>query len=164
MLASLLALNADNRSAQGTINFANRVAGVVDAPMLDVGCVDKVSGPDAYAQLWAGPSADTMAAGGSPVAFRSGAGAGYWPSTALTIPTVAPGAVATVQVRWWKGAAGSTYESAAIRLSGSIFSVKTGGDGSPPSPPGSLVGLTSFCIPEATPLAFGLLGVGVTLL
>jgi hypothetical protein len=135
--------------AQGTINFANQGPGLLDAPAFDVAGGDRIAGPDAFAQLYAAPNASSLLPVGTPVAFLSGPGAGYWPPTVVSVPTVRPGEIAAVQVAWWKGAQGSTYESAAIRCSSTIFEVSTGGAGDPPSAPANLVGLhTLICIPE----------------
>jgi hypothetical protein len=161
--------------AQGTVNFAAKVTGNYDAPVF----LDTVGGPNKagagyMAQLYAGPSASALAAIGSPVAFLTGANAGYWRSAALAIPSVAPGATASVQIRAWATSAGATYEQALASGSGfgtstPILSVVTGGAGSPPSLPAELTGLTSFAIsggvviPEPSVLALGALG-GLALL
>lgn len=162
--ACFCALSALNAYAQGSIAFGNRVAGVVDAPVFDVGGA-KLAGPDAYAQLYAGPSATALAPVGSPVAFRTGAGAGYFPTTATSVGTVAPGGQAYIQVKAWQGAAGSSFEAAAIKGEGNVFTVTTGGAGSPPSLPANLTGLTSFTlVPEPSIIALGLLGAAALML
>jgi len=163
--------------AQGTVNFAARVTGVYDAPVfLDtVGGPNKASGAAYMAQLYAGPSASALAAIGSPVPFLTGTGAGYWRSAALAIPSVAPGATASVQIRAWAASAGATYEAALAANGGTgqstvLNGIVTGGAGSPPSLPTDLAGLTSFAIaggtpvvPEPSVLALGALG-GLALL
>ena len=155
--------------AQGQVNFAARVTGLYDAPVfVDTVGGTKATGAAYMAQLYAGPSATTLAAIGAPVPFLTGTGAGYWRSGTAIIPTVAPGATASVQIRAWASAAGATYEQA---LAGSgatgqsiTLSVVTGGAGSPPSLPADLAGLTSFAItgggviPEPSVLALGALG------
>jgi hypothetical protein len=163
--------------AQGTVNFNNRVTGSgIDAPVF-VGAIGgaKADGTAYLAQLYAGPSDTALAAIGEAVAFRTGAAAGYVTVAASTrtIGTVAPDAIARVQIRAWAVASGATYElaSAAGGLVGQsgILGIKTGGAGSPPSLPADLVGLTSFAIaggpviPEPSILALGALG-GLALL
>ena len=146
--------------AQGTVDFRNRVPGIMDAPIFDMGW--KIEGPNAWAQLWAGPWADSLAPIGAPCVFRTGTGAGYWnpaPDSTRTIPTVTPGTSAFVQVRIWYGGPGSTYDSAWDKCFGAIFNVATGGAGSPPSLPGLLTGMQSFgWVPEPSTVALGLIG------
>ena len=162
LICVAVALAAVTAYAQGSVNFVNRVAGSVDAPVFDVGGTTKFAGPNAFAQLYAGPLPTSLAPVGDPIAFRTGTGAGYWPSQERSIPTVAPGATAFIQVLTWKDA--STYESASIRCASCIFSVVTGGAGSPPSLPADLVGLAFCCVPEPSTLVLGLLGAGFLLL
>jgi hypothetical protein len=163
--------------AQGTVNFTGRVVGVYDAPVYvgAVGGPTKADGPAYLVQLYGGASDTTLAAVGTALPFRTGAAAGYWTATAVAIPNVALGANAQVQVKAWAASAGATYEAAAAANGAvgqsTIFTVKTGGDGSPPSLPGTLSGLTSFAIgggvgpvvPEPSILALGALG-GLALL
>jgi hypothetical protein len=169
ILSSLLV--AVGAFAQGQVNFANRVVGSYDAPVF----VNSLTGARAdstyMAQLYAGPTATSLAAIGAPVPFRTGAAAGYVTSSTAIIPTVAPGSVAQVQIRAWASAAGATYESA-LAANGAtgqsaILAITTGGAGSPPSLPANLDGLTSFAItgivPEPSVLALGALG-GLALL
>jgi hypothetical protein len=76
-LTALLA--AASAFAQGTVNFATRVTGQLDAP------VTIASGPDAgakvgnqwYGQIYASGPGGTLAAVGAPVEFRNDAGIGY---------------------------------------------------------------------------------------
>ena len=165
--------------AQGTINFAARVVGVYDAPVY-VGAVGgtnpKAEGSRYLVQLYGGSTETDLAAIGTALPFRTGAAAGYWTATALAIPNVPPGATAMVQVRAWAAAFGATYEAALAAFgpaaASAIFTVKTGGDGSPPTLPGMLSGLSSFAIPndrcgdcpEPSILTLGALGSLVLLL
>jgi hypothetical protein len=164
--------------AQGTVNFSARVVGVYDAPVFvgTVGGPTKAEGTAYLAQLYGGVSEATLAAVGTALPFRTGAAAGYWTATAVAIPTVAPGAVASLQIKAWAAASGATYE-AALGAGGAVgqsavFTTKTGGDGSPPSVPGTFPAtLASFAIgggvtppvPEPSILALGALG-GLALL
>jgi len=160
--------------AQGQVNFSARVVGLYDAPVFvnTVASGVRADGPAYMAQLYAGPSASALAAIGAPIPFRTGAAAGYWTAQTASIPTVAPGANASVQVRAWAAASGATYEAALASGGGfgqsEILSVVTGGAGVPPSLPANLAGLASFAIgggviPEPSILALGALG-GLALL
>lgn len=152
----LVLLIAPLTFGQGTVVFNNRVLGDggVDAPVYDTDGVTPLAGDAYLAQLYAGPSADLLAAVGAAVAFRTNspkftaAGYFYVLEPSRSIPSVLPGAVAAVEVRAWEKAAGLTYEDAVNhggkhgRSAG--FTVKTGGLGEPPSLPTVLTGLRSF--------------------
>lgn len=161
--ACLCAMAIQNAYAQGSVNFANRVAGVLDQPVFDIGGAKLEGG---FAQLLAGASASSLAPVGEPQAFRTGAGAGYWLPAALTIPGVAAGSAATIQVRAWKGAAGSTYDGAAAKGESAVFTIAaTGGGGAPPAPPAAMAGFTSFTlVPEPSMIALGALAAAALLL
>lgn len=147
----------ESLTAQGTVNFANRVVGEFDAPVYWGGAIGgiKMEGPRYLAQLLAGPTVDQLAPIGDPLPFRTGAAAGYWTATLRVIPTVAPGAEAKVQIRAWRSVFGSTFEQAdrvgACMASSQILSITTGGAGSPPSLPANLTGLVSFVEPGYCP-------------
>jgi len=157
--------------AQGSVNFAGRVVGVYDAPVSDSGGT-KLSGAAYLVQLYAGATASSMAAVGAALPFRTGAAAGYWTATALTIPASAIAADGTsqVQVRAWAAAAGATYEAASAAGgafgAGNTISVKPT---NAPDVPATLTGLNSFSlgggptVPEPSTLALGALG-GLALL
>jgi hypothetical protein len=146
--------------AQGTVTFAN-IGGGVNAPVT-VAATGAAVGTDFMAQLYAGASASSLAAVGSPVAF---VGNGFFTGGTVTVPTVAPGATGSFQVRAWRSADGASYD-AAVAAAGVVgqsgtFPVATGGAGQPPGPPASLTGLTAFTvapIPEPTTIALGLIG------
>src|SRR5438094_10054759 len=95
-----IVIAAQNIFAQGTVNFAARVVGEYDAPVY-VGCLGKAEGRAYLVQLYAGPDANSLAATGDPVPFRTGADAGHWSAATRIIPTVPPGASAVVQIRAW---------------------------------------------------------------
>lgn len=147
--------------AQGTINFINKATGV-DAPVFigDTASGVKAAGSGFNAQLFAGPDANSLVAVGAVANFLTGAGAGYFNGGARTIPTVAPGATAFLQIVGTDVATGLQGRSA-------VFQVVTGGAGSPPSLPANMVGATSFAIPtvpEPTTLALGALSLGALML
>jgi len=155
--------------AQGQVNFAARVVGVYDAPVF-LGTVGgaKADGPAYMAQLYAGATASSLTAVGAPLPFRTGAAAGYWTATAVTINTVDATGNAFVQVRAWATASGATYEAALASGNGfgtsNILTVKPT---TAPDVPATLTGLTSFAIsgnvPEPSIMALGALG-GLALL
>lgn len=170
-LAALLV--AASAYAQGTLNFANRVTGVLDARVSSGGApVDN----NWYGQLLAGASEATLAPVGSPVEFRGtpDAAKGYITSGGVvTVPGVAGGSPAVVRMVAWNKGAGATWEAAnAAGLGGigqsAVITVNTGGGGTPPSPAANLVGLAAFeatpLIPEPSIAALGLLGAGLLLL
>lgn len=159
--------------AQGTVNFNNSpgAVGGTGAPVFDVDGTTRLEGTAYWAQLFAGPDGSSLAAYGDPLNFRTGAGAGFFNTTGVdtsrAIGTVAPGAVATIEVRAWEAAGGTSYDQA---LAGGFktgasaqFTVATGGAGVPPSLPANLVGLTSFSlVPE--PSTYALLALGAAAL
>jgi len=166
---------------QGTVIFSNSAAILGTAvPIYRYGSPypqpvfwEKLEGTAYLAQLWAGPNADSLDPIGEAVPFRTGAGAGFVASQspARSIPTVLPGAVASVQIRVWESQYGTSWrpelEGWAAGRSG-IWQVKTGGEGEPPSLPQPLTGMQSFAlyilIPEPSSLALSGLGLGALLL
>jgi len=147
--------------AQGTVNFINKVAASnLDAPVFVGDASTRASGANFTAQLFAGPSAGNLSAVGAVATFLTGGGAGYFNGGARTIGNVAPGATAFLQVVATDLTTGQVGRSA-------IFSLATGGSGTPPSLPANMVGLTSFTIPvvpEPTTIALGAIGIGALML
>ena len=151
---------------QGTVYFSNRVTDIEDAPIFWIDGVTKLSGSRFMAQLYAGPTAGSLVSNGDPLPFRTGVGVGYINTVGVdptrTIPGVAAGAYAFVQVVAWDTTTGTTYETAYIRGASGVFSLATGGGGIPPGPPALLIGLQSFVlIPEPSSFVLGLLGATV---
>jgi hypothetical protein len=164
-------------SAQGLINFNNAASAIgTAAPVFDVDGTTKLEGSAYWVQLYAGPTADSLAAWGPALNFRTGAGAGIFNTTtsaanptgsARTVGSVAPGDVAQVVVRAWEAAGGTSFEAAVAsgaKFGGSsVLSITTGGAGEPPTLPANLVGLTSFSlVPE--PSTYALLALGAAAL
>jgi hypothetical protein len=165
-------------SAQGTVNFNNSpgALGGNGAPIYDVDGVTPLSGTGFLAQLFAGPDAGSLQPWGAALNFRTGAGAGFFDTrgvdTSRTIGSVVPGGAAIIQVRvweyhWidhWQGGGFNSAAELGFRYGASaVFTVVTGGAGSPPSLPANLVGLTSFSlVPE--PAAWALLALGAALM
>lgn len=174
-LATLAALSvAASAFAQGTVNFANRIPGTVDARVLydTGGGVTTPADGQFVAQLYGGAPGGALAAVGNPIVFRSNSDAakGYWVGEARTIAGVAENGSAQVQVVAWASALGATYEAAKAAGQGgwgasSTITVTTGGGLTPPQ---ALVGLQGFTIativPEPSIAALGLLGAGLLLI
>lgn len=162
-LSSLLV--AASSFAQATFQLNNRIVGTVVAPVF---MADGVTGLNSgyVAALWGGPAGAAEGAlvqMGAALPFRDGAGAGNINITgADTLRSVAgtsDGASAAVQLRAWKGAAGSSYDASGEKGKSAILTLNGGGGLTPPS---ALVGLTSFSVvPEPGVAALGLLGAGL---
>jgi len=156
--------------AQGTVNFIN-IVGSLNAPMFMSDGTTKISGAGFTAELLAGASAGSLASVAT-TGFLTGGGAGYFSGGTVTIGTVAPGANAFLQVRIFSASSGSFAQAQAANLANtwaqsSVFSVATGGAGSPPSTPSPLTGLTSLslngAVPEPSSLALAGLGAAALL-
>lgn len=143
----------------GLLAFYNRESGIpgLDAPVFDIDGVTRLNGSNYVAQLYAGPSAETVRAVGNPSPFNSGTFAGYFVRQTLTVPNVAPGDIAFAQVRAWEATKGDTYEEARARTGkfgrSVLLQVQLGGalPNSPPILPGYLAGLTSFQLQTGLP-------------
>jgi hypothetical protein len=163
--------------AQGTVNFDNTVGPAgINAPVNNSDGTTRL-GTGFWAQLYAGPAgtaAGSLVAVGSPVQFQVNATTqaplGSVNGGAVTIPGVAGGVVAAIQMRAWNGTTGATYEAAVASGLGNIGSstVLSITLGSPPGTPADLTGLTSFnlspLVPEPATYALGLLGAAALLL
>ena len=166
ILSSLLV--AVGAFAQGSVQFSGKVAGAYDAPVFLSGGTTKAEGAAYMVQLYAGATQSGLAAVGAPQPFLTGAGAGYWRTTAVTVPASSIDATGNsfVQVRAWAAAAGSTYEAAGAQsgFSNTLTIKPTNA----PDVPALMNGLQSFSInvnvvPEPSIMALGALG-GLALL
>jgi hypothetical protein len=160
--------------AQGTVNFNTRVpADNINAPVFLSDGVTKATGPQYVAQLLGGTSAATLAPIGTPIAFKTGALAGYVSSTtALTIPGIPLAGPASVQVVAWDSVKFPTLAAAQaaneLGQSAVLSLTKTGNPNDPTVLPSNLLGLTSFnipgpAVPEPSTLALAFAG-GIGLL
>ena len=169
VLTSILALSG-SALGQGTVNFVNFGAGLDGRVSTAAGMM---AGSDYWGQLWAGPTADSMAAVGVPVAFRNtsaGAPSGIVNGGSVTIDSIAAGGAAFVQLRAWAAASGSSWDEAVSQAvyeagqSGTINLPNTGNpNAAPPGLPVALTGLQPFqleVIPEPSTWALLLLGLG----
>lgn len=139
----------------------------IDAPVKDIDGKTLLEGPTFVAQLYAGPSKDSLAATGPISPFRQGRGAGYFVGSSMFIPSVRGGELAYVQIRVWEAPIGATYEEAVARGSkyglSEILGLITGNAGAPPSLPTDMVGLQPFGLTVETqtiiaPPGFSLIG------
>ena len=143
---------ATSAFTQGTINFTNMKPSkqiITDASGA------KVEG--GFAQLYAGTSADNLAAVGSPVAFYEGTKAGYFKGGVVDAGFNGAG---FFQVKAWKGA--DTFEAALESGMSNVIGLTPGDStASPPGLPADLAGLEAFSltvIPEPGTIALAVLG------
>lgn len=105
----------ENANGGGRVRFGNRfpVAGVlIDRPIFDVDSITKLNGPAYLAQLYAGPSVESLRATGTPSPFSGGFDEGIFQTKVVSIARVPAGSVAYAQVRAWDSRTGMTYEEA----------------------------------------------------
>jgi hypothetical protein len=155
-----LCLCATTALAQGTVWFANfRTVTAVNAPVFDADGKTYL-GSDHFAQLYAGPTMDSLAPVSAPVRFvtrSDGSPSGYFVGEKVIILTVPEGAYAWCQVRAWPASAAGSFEAAQAGGGkwgvSNVLYLMTGGDHlDPPFSPTPLVGLTSFSlVPEPAP-------------
>jgi len=156
ILSSLLV--AVGAFAQGSVQFSGKVANVYDAPVF-VGSVAggvRATGPAYMVQLYAGNTATSLGpVAGSLLPFLTGAGAGYWKTTGVTIPagSIDASGNSFLQVRAWATASGATYELASASGTGfGLSNTLTIKPTNAPDVPALLTGLTSFAISGAAPV------------
>lgn len=134
--------------------FANRAPGL-EAPVYDTDCRTPVQGTNFVAQLWLGPTADTLQPLGAPQPFSlpspDGGSPGFFAPTWLEAPDFVLGRPLLAQVRVWDAAGAESFTDAAARGLkhgvSELFQVQPA-TGTPPYPP-LLVGLQSFCLGQA---------------
>jgi hypothetical protein len=151
--------------AQGTVFFTNRSTGpYVESPIYYPDGISLARAGSVYVQLWAGPEVGSLAPISVPVLL--GPRDGYFYGGEVSIPTVAPGQRAWLQVLAWEvGASGLDDARTKGLLWGesNVFSLPLGG---PPNlVPFPLLGLhTMTLVPEPGPGAQLALGGGLWLL
>ena len=157
--------------AQGTVNFAGKVAAVYDAPVFvcENSQLVRASGSRYFVQLYAGIDELNLVPVGTAVPFRTGAGAGYWTAAARFIdaPLLDQNSNTTIQIRAWDTTWGTTFETTSSQAGpvgkSNLILVHPSADLGPP--PG-LNGLQSFVIgpaecPEPSTWALLLAGLGI---
>ena len=145
-------LIATSAFAQGTINFTNMKP---SKQIITDAAGAKVEG--GWAQLYAGKTADSLAAVGSPVAFYTGTKAGYFKGGVVDAGFNGAG---FFQVAAWKGA--DSYAAATESGMSNVIGLTPGDStASPPGLPADLAGLEAFSltvIPEPGTIALAVLG------
>ncbi len=137
---------------QGTVLFANRVPGLVDARVSNGSLFDPFRGPADgrfLAQLYAAAPGLELSPVGDPVPFLDSPGedVGYITPVERVIPGAAVGSEVQVMMVAWYRSLGSSYGEAISRSMGGvgqsavILVTATGGGASPPAP---LEGLQGF--------------------
>jgi len=151
---------------QGQVWFANRVTGVLDAPVKVVGTE---TGPGAgyTAQLFLQGAGGALTPLTPPATFRdplptAPTASQYWPGTTVDVP-VAAGANATFVIRAWQTSAGS-YDAALSKGQSDAFTVAVGGGTLPPANLTTLTAFTVTPVPEPTVIALGVLGAAAFML
>ncbi|MBL9134306.1 MAG: chitobiase/beta-hexosaminidase C-terminal domain-containing protein, partial [Verrucomicrobiales bacterium] len=146
-----LLISPTPRTGAGTVLFINRLGASLNAPVFDQDGTTLLSGPHFVAQLFAGPTAKTLAPIGAPAAFGTDLRAGYWSDAVTTIrylTNVPPGTTAWVQICVWDLSVAPSFANAVARGEpigrSSILQVQTGGSGAPPTLPPAIQDLTSF--------------------
>jgi len=149
---------------QGTILFNNRVTGQVDAPVSRPDGTGAGAGYNAQLFLISG---GTYTALTPATTFRTtSAAAAFYvvqPPGPVIVPTVAPGQQATIVMRVWEGAVGSSYDTA-IGCRGQLNPITITLGGVPaqgaPIQDAVLTGMQGImlCVPEPSAMALGLLG------
>lgn len=164
-----LLLTSLGAAAQGTVNFANQVPGLIDARVLMVSD-GQIVGADSrvVAQLYAQGAAGVWSAVGDPVPFRDSPATetGYWDPVLRTLPGIAAGEPTVVRVVAWASWLGSTYEEVQAKgglgfdggMGESVSLTLNAGGGS--LPPANLVGLQGFFIGVPEPSATTLIALG----
>jgi hypothetical protein len=155
--------------AQGTIKFNNRLTGQVDAPVSYlVSTVGAGSVAGAMAQLYLIPATGAPVALTPATTFRTTSAAAMFyvnePTSGISVPGVAAGQTANIQLRAWVGA--DSYETALQRGESNIIPVSLGGVPAvgAPIPDAVLTGLQGFIIvPEPSTMALGVLGAAALL-
>jgi hypothetical protein len=140
------ALSVVESFAGGTVRFSTGTNSIYDVD----GATPLPAGSAYLAQLYAGPDAGSLQPVGAAVGFSS---PGRFNAGTRIIVSVPAGEVATVQVKAWESVYGATYEQALAadgkHGTSAVFTVTTGGAGSPPSLPATLTGLQSFSLMPA---------------
>ena len=165
---------------QGTVNFSNNG---LNAPVYNSAtCLDAIAGTTFSVALYSAPYDPANPVTPNPSTMTQvGASANlviagiYNGGTRTASNITPPGSLGWFQVKAWATAFGTTYEQAqtnpaALIGTSNIILVLTGDPGPPPAFPGQLTGIsgitlsavgTPLCVPEASPVMLGFLGVAL---
>jgi hypothetical protein len=155
---------------QGTILFNNRITGQVDAPFCRPDGTGLGAGFVAQLFLVTGSGAAATYTALSPATtFRtSSPAAAYYvvqPTESVVVPGIGAGQQATIVMRAWEGAIGSSYDAATIKGQSNPITITLGGvpPVGAPIQDALLIGLQGNCVPEPSTIALGLLGAAALL-
>ena len=155
---------------QGTILFNNRVTGQVDVPISRADGTGAGAGANAQLYLVTGSGGTaTYTALNPATTFRTtSAAAAFYvvqPPGPVIVPGIGAGQQATVVMRVWLGAVGSSYDEAVCKGQTNPITITLGGVPAvgAPIPDAVLVGMqglgfSPLCVPEPSTMALGLLG------
>jgi hypothetical protein len=93
-------------------NQASSIGLTYDAPVVDIDGFTRLSGTNYVAQLYAGVTLAELQPVATPRVFRTAFDAGFFQSKTISLPMIAPGSNALVQVRAWERSKGASYEEA----------------------------------------------------
>jgi hypothetical protein len=156
---------------QGTILFNNRVTGQVDAPVQRQDGTGAGAGVNAQLFLVTGSGASATYTALTPATvFRTtSATAAFYvvqPTASVTVPGIGAGQQATVVMRAWEGAVGSSYDAAVLKNQSNPITITLGGVPATGAPiqDALLIGMQGFTlVPEPSTMALGLLGAAALL-
>lgn len=158
LASSLMAVAA---FGQGQVLFQNVNSVGLQAYMYASDGTTKLAGTGFQAALINSDTSAILAQTG----FLSGGGAGIFSGGTVTVPGVAGGSIAHLQVEVWNTAFGSTYASASASGQANAFAISPVLNitvTSAPNPPANLTGLTPLSlntvVPEPSSLALAGLG------
>ncbi|MCC7373366.1 MAG: hypothetical protein IT581_01830 [Verrucomicrobiales bacterium] len=133
------------RPRAGTVLLANYSQGLLDAPVPNES--GQPMGPDWSGQFYAGSSPDLLRPVGALVSFSNGY---VTPEQTAILDGIPLGGSAVIQLRYWKKAAGSSWEQAeaanARRGMSTALAIVTGGAGFPPAPATVLTGFGGYLL------------------
>jgi hypothetical protein len=167
LFRTLLALCLVTSAAgQGTLNFANRIAGgVLDAPITTPGGLTGFGTlPNAMVQLFL-VSGSSLTPVGTAIGFRATSGplAKYFEGGPISVPSVSVGGSGTFRVRVWTG---TEFNTGGVKGESANFIVSgLGGDpgnGNPPAVPADMLNMKGFVVfPEPATIGAMILGFGI---
>ena len=183
-MTAIVALTAVSAWAQGTVAFANYLTGTTPPILARTYATDGTTLLDGSAGWVAGlfyqdpaaANAWTMLGAAQP--YRTGLAAGRLTLVNLTVPNIAGGQLATMQLRAWNTAAGSTWAAANAVIGAQVSPdtapsvvVRLGDPNStPPGVPANLIDVNTslalaghslvVVVPEPSTILLGLAGIG----
>ena len=169
-LAVLAVISTKGFAADGTVFLNNYDS---DKAIFYLNATTKLPMAGALVDVLGGATAGSLTAisSGGKTSFALSE-AGYFDAGFGVVAGVAEGATANLQVRAWKGAAGSSYASATEKGASTVWTqaIGTAAGTAPPTPPSpatlripAAFTVTAAVIPEPSTVILGLLGTGALL-